>query len=507
MSAAFGGPQPGVELPPDGSDGVFTTNAGSEGIGDYHGYVVASEAFGAHFAPALATACDWSSDLQGCTVSVFEPVLFELYRGADEPADYSELAELIGTALDEGATLEVALTGGVSRALLDERFLFHIEYGGEAGSEPDALLLTGLELASRLSYVLVDAPPDADLRATALAGLERDPAAIRAVAATLFDDARSRDEVWRFAREWLGITEPPPDAPPTPIDECDFTAECIELHGPTANDCVNSQSSQSWCQCGDTRCVPVETGMGLNQAMFEETRRFVEHIVFDSDAPLTELFTADYSFIDANLAAHYGVPAPATDWEQYEFPPEAKRRGVLTHASFLSSNGAEIRDASWIFRGKVVYESLLCGELAPPPPGVIDREVENRETTAPCDACHKIMDPIGRIFDGYDEHGVLVDDASFDARVDVGSTLDGSYDGAVDFTSAYGASDELAECFATMWFRHALARRPVAADEPSLAPIRDVVASSGSVRSAALELMAAPAFRTLYLSPEDQVCP
>ncbi|MEO0600554.1 MAG: DUF1592 domain-containing protein [Myxococcota bacterium] len=511
LDAAFPGPAPTIELPPDGTDGVFTTNAGSQGIADFSGYVMASEAIGDHYAPALMSACDWNVDVEGCTDDTFGPILFELFRGADLPADIDELTSLVEAALDEGARLEVALAGAVSRALLDDRFLFHIEQGGAPGDDSDELLLTDEELAARMSYVIVDAPPDESLRHAAAQGLAESPEALWAQSQRLFSDPRAREEMWRFTREWLAIAPQTDEGalpPQPPGDECDFTSECVALYGATANDCVNSRSNQSYCLCGTEPCAPPPEPprMALGASMDEETRRFVEYVVFDSQAPLSELFTANYSFINATLAEHYGVPAPETDWERYEFPPEAQRRGILTHASFLAANGKSERDVSWIFRGKIVYERLLCGELAPPPPGVIDREVPNRETTEPCKVCHEIMDPIGRIFDGYDETGALVPPSVDDAVVSVGSSFDGTYTDATEFADTVGFSDELTECFTTMWFRHALSRKPRDVDASSVAQVREELASGGSIRAAALALMSAPAFRTLYRAPEDQVC-
>ena len=52
------------------------------------------------------------------------------------------------------------------------------------------------------------------------------------------------------------ISSPPP--PPPPADECDTTAQCRQLHGPSATDCVNSQSDNSYCQCGAERCATAD---------------------------------------------------------------------------------------------------------------------------------------------------------------------------------------------------------------------------------------------------------
>jgi len=38
------------------------------------------------------------------------------------------------------------------------------------------------------------------------------------------------------------------------VDECDTTAECKASYGDEATDCVNSQSEESWCDCGGVPC-------------------------------------------------------------------------------------------------------------------------------------------------------------------------------------------------------------------------------------------------------------
>ncbi len=38
------------------------------------------------------------------------------------------------------------------------------------------------------------------------------------------------------------------------LDQCNNTTQCKTLFGSTANDCVDSNSTNSWCQCGTIRC-------------------------------------------------------------------------------------------------------------------------------------------------------------------------------------------------------------------------------------------------------------
>ncbi len=49
-------------------------------------------------------------------------------------------------------------------------------------------------------------------------------------------------------------SEPPPPPPPPSSDECDTTQECKAIYGSAADDCFNSQSSESVCYCGGQPC-------------------------------------------------------------------------------------------------------------------------------------------------------------------------------------------------------------------------------------------------------------
>jgi len=509
VAVAFGSPPPRVVLPSDGSDGVFASNAAAEGIGDFNGYVSAAETVAAHYASELLGACDWAATPGACVDTVLLPIASSLFRGRDDAGDAAALSGLMAAVRGDGATAQQALASALALLLLDERFLFVLEYGGTDEVADDGVLLGARELAVRLSFLLANSPPDAQLRVAIDDGLAADADLLAAEVDRLLDQPGARDQLWRFVSTWLGIPAEAPGesaGPETLGDECDLTAECVAKYGDRADDCVNSGSSQSWCGCGGEPCRP-PSAADLGASMIEETRRFVEYVVFDSGAPLSELFTANYSFIDAALAEHYGVPAPETDWERYEFPPGVARRGILTHASFLTANGAHERDVSWIFRGKIVYERLFCGELPPPPPDATEQDVELREEAAECMGCHALIDPMGRLFDGYDEFGaVRADEAVGDSRVEVGSDVDGEYPDAVSFAVTVANSEAMVDCFTKMWFRFALSRRASVADQLSFDVAGDHLRSHGSVRDMVAGFAGSASFRTLYVPAEDRVC-
>jgi hypothetical protein len=82
-----------------------------------------------------------------------------------------------------------------------------------------------------------------------------------------------------------------------------------------------------------------------------------------------EAFTADYSFLNADLASVYGVPAPSGEFDRVRFPGTRTASGLLGHASFLTANAGPV-ETSPTARGIFVREQFLCQHVPNPPPGV-----------------------------------------------------------------------------------------------------------------------------------------
>ena len=512
VGAAFAGMAlPNPELPTDGNDNIFRTNAFDE-LGDFRPYVDTAEELASAVAQELLPQCDWAAETDSCVRSELLPKLEILYRRQLGDEEVTRQAQRIRSTLDSGSPLDVAVSAMLAEALLDFRFVFREELGQGPPTTPTRSL-TDEELAARLSYVLVGQPPDTELRAIVASGQLRSE--IQAQVTRLFAMPEAETVVWNFVSDWLAlpseappepIVEPPP--PPMPMDECNTTGECRNMFGNRATDCVNSQSNQSWCNCGGERCNPTTpppppaTGeMGLAASAYEETRRFVRHVMFSGDVPLSDLFTANYSFINAMLAEHYGVEPPTTEWERYEFEPSAQRMGILTQALFLTANGREERDISWIFRGKVVYERLFCGEFfGLPAAGTTDREVIDRMTTPECAGCHTKMDPIGRLFDQYDSHGAVVASDLSSFNVAAGSDVDGEYSALTDFLAQAGTSQALDRCVSKMWFRYALGREMVHVDQNAYDSLTRMV-ETGAASDALTEIFRTDAFQTVHSAP------
>jgi hypothetical protein len=243
--------------------------------------------------------------------------------------------------------------------------------------------------------------------------------------------------------------------------------------------------------------------------MRSELGRFVGDI-FDRALGLGTLFTASYSFIDANLAPIYGVPAPAGGgFAKVDLDP-TKRAGVLTQSAFLAINSDAIQ-SSPIFRGKFVRERLLCQDVMdvpanlvvePPPP---DPTLTTRERFAQhtsdiaCSGCHSLMDPIGFTLENFDAVGKWRTEEAPGVTIDasstiVGSDIVGTVNGAVDLSSRLAQSAQVQTCLSVLWFRYANGRRETSSDYCALAEALPSTGGAMTVQDMLVAQTQTPAF-------------
>ncbi len=79
----------------------------------------------------------------------------------------------------------------------------------------------------------------------------------------------------------------------------------------------------------------------LAAMMVQETRMLLGNLVWN-DGNFMEAFTADYSFLNSDLARLYGVPSPSGEFELVKFPAGATRAGIIGQASFLTSTAGPV---------------------------------------------------------------------------------------------------------------------------------------------------------------------
>ena len=383
--------------------------------------------------PAALTGCDPATTTEAaCAEGYIADLGKRAYR---RPLEAAEKASLVALFNVNGDTLDYAtrLQQVVHAILQSPNFLFRPEFGiPEAGAL--SLRLTPWELATRLSYFIAGTTPDAELMEAAEAGQLSTADEVSAQAQRLQAQEGSRRNLVDFHRMWLGV-------------------ERIGI------------------ETKDAEVYPDFTP-SLATSMGEETRRFLEYVLFDGAGSYRELFTAPYSFVNAELAEFYGVPAPATDWDQVELPA-TQRAGVLTHGSVMATT-AKQDNTDPVHRGKFVLSQMLCTVVQPPPPEVVamfppmDLSLTARErftehsTNPACAGCHSVLDPVGLAFEHFDGAGAWRDDDR-GMPLDVTGEIAGvAIDGAIEVGQVVGDSSEARSCYVTQWFRYGFGRLNVA---------------------------------------------
>jgi hypothetical protein len=380
---------------------------------------------------------------------ILAPLLRRAYRRTITDEDLRKPLEFFRTGSAEGAGFEAGIEHALTAILVSPQFLFRIETD-PAGLAPGAAYrVSAFELASRLSFFLWGSIPDDALLDAAERGELRQPDQLAAQVRRMLADTRSQNLVNNFAAQWLhlrGLAAITPDA---------------------------------------RRFIDFDEN--LRRSMRRETETFFEHIL-RSDRPITELLSADYTFLDERLAKHYGVPHVfGSQFRRVSFAddPARQRGGLLRHGSILTVTSYATR-TSPVIRGHWIL-SNLAGEPPPPPPpnvpsldnNVVSASLPIRQRLAKhrenpvCASCHDVMDPVGFALENFDAVGrwrTEEDHHTVDAS---GGLADGSkFDGVAGLERALLARPELfVTTFAEKLLTFALGRGLTPTDAPALRAI------------------------------------
>ena len=329
-----------------------------------------------------------------CATDLIRSLAGQAYRGSVQADDFKELMTFYERGRKD-ADFEAGIRLALQAILASPRFLFRMEQvpatlrAGQTGA-PGAAAATGwktyrvndIDLASRLSFFVWGSVPDAELVKVAMQGTLQTPAVFSRQLKRMLADPRAAALSTRFASQWLRLQD-------------------VEKVRP------DHHSYSYW----DTT---------LSQALVRETELFVESLIRE-DRPVTDLLTADHTFVNERLAKHYGIPNILGDDYRRVTIADPNRRGVLGQGSVLLLTSIADR-TSPVLRGKWVMEVLLGSPPPPPPPNVPaldetkavdagktlstrERMEEHRKNPA-CTSCHKVIDPLGLALENFDVTGV-----------------------------------------------------------------------------------------------------
>lgn len=426
---------PRSALEPDvEASGYLSVDASSvtisrRGVAEYESaaYNIAHQALSdaTHRAALVPCAPSGSADL-ACARMALAPIGLRLYRRPLSDVELTAAATLATRAGTQLMDFYAGLEFGIAYLLQSPSFIFREELGTDDPAAPGERLYQGFEMASRLSYFVWNAGPDAALLDDAAAGRLDTADGVRMAAQRLLADPRAENGVRELAYEWLGLSG---------LDDL--------VKDPT----VYTQISPE-----------------VGPAAREETMRFLAH-VFTTNMDARDLMTSRETFVDRKLASIYRVRAPRSDWGLVTFDASSPRAGLLGHISILSLYAHAVATSPTL-RGRFIRERLLCDPVPRPPVGVntaipapspnaltLRTRLLAHQQVAYCAGCHRRMDGIGLGLEGFDGLG-RVRDLENGIPIDASGDVDGRpFADALELGQLIRDDPRFAECVVRQAYR------------------------------------------------------
>jgi hypothetical protein len=386
----------------------------------------------------------------------------------------------------KSGTFDAGIETAVRMILVSPDFLFRVERDPANVAPGAAYKISGVELASRLSFFLWSSIPDDELLDLGVRGALTDPAVLEQQVRRMLKDDRAAALVSNFAGQWLLVRN-------------------LKLMTPNTD--LFPQFDES-----------------LREAFQRETELFFESIVRE-DRSIKDLLTADYTFVDERLAKHYGIPnVYGSQFQRVTLGPDLDvRRGLLGKGALLTITSQPTR-TSPVARGQYFLQTFL-GVTPPQPPLDVPvipprkddatgnskepsmrQRMEQHRADPGCAACHKIMDPIGFSLENFDAVG-------FWRTTDEGVPIDAAGE-LVDGTALNGPtslrdallrySDQYVRVVTEKLLTYALGRGTEDADMPIVRSIvRDAARDNYRISSIVLGIVKSAPFQMSVKSQAD----
>jgi hypothetical protein len=376
----------------------------------------------------------------------------------------------------------------ITAMLQSPYFLYRSEIGAKDDQGP-TFELTPHEVASSLSYLLTGSMPDETLLkaadavsvgdANGLTNLVKDQSA-RLLAPSGADPlpAAAQDALMNFMSGWLGL---------------------------------------------DRLYTNVKDAGALSDAqradMGTETKKFILDVWGASSGnTVGDLFGANYTFMNQNLASYYGVDQSGLSSSFSKVALSSGRDpGILGQASILIGYSRS-DSSSPTQRGHLVRSRILCQDVPMPPAGLDTKftPISGLKTTReqylqghaapdhqPCYGCHQSMDPIGVAFEHYDQFGKYRSTEN-GVNIDATGTVYGASDGDIQIDGLSGpkglqtylaSSDEVKTCLVRYWSYYAFGKASWPQDQCTYDAIRREAADqSYSLKGVLQAILHSPRF-------------
>ena len=326
--------------------------------------------------------CQPASNVEetACATKILSTLARRAYRRQATNEDIQVLLGFYKPARARG-NFDAGIRAALERVLVSPDFLFRIEADPANATRNAAHRISDVELASRLSFFLWSSIPDDELLELAIAGKLRDAAVLDRQVRRMLADSRARSSlVQNFFQQWLETRN-------------------VWLLVPDAN--------QHFPWFDDN----------LRIAFAKEMELFLD-AQLKEDRSIVELLTADFTFLNEQLARHYGVRGVYGAHFRRVTLGDENRWGLLGKAAVLAVTSYTTRTSPTI-RGKWLLENILGAPVPPPPPNIpaleasnnpdrplsVREMLETHRKNPVCASCHARMDPLGFSLENFDGIG------------------------------------------------------------------------------------------------------
>jgi hypothetical protein len=423
--------------------------------------------------------CDAGAVNATCMESFLQGTLPLAWRRPVTDVEIAGLMAIFNSGAPDGQARQIQIT--IEAALLHPAFLYRSEIGTNAATATGKIQLTPYELASAISFALLDSTPDAELWARAQDGSIAQAQVLSAEVTRLMAVPAVQTHLAKLVSYYL-----------------DFETLPFTTKDPTAYPDFAS----------------------LQATLYQSSQMFLADIMWGGH--FSDLFTSRRIYANEAMAAAYGLPpVTGTELQATTTTGDAYSGGVLTQPALLAASNKNAVGDDVIHRGLWVYYNLLCAPPLPPPPadaltiaatftGSTRQQSILRDTT--CGAgCHGRFDPFGLVTLSYDGIGRYrttdptttppggpIDDS---ATVPVGvlqglSTMPIMLSGVSDVAQLFVKGRQVSDCAADNLATYALQHSPDVEGSCDLQTVKDQFQQSGSFPDLFTSVLTSPAFRT-----------
>jgi hypothetical protein len=315
-----------------------------------------------------------ASEERPCAERIARHLATQAFRRPVTDADVKWLMRFYDTGRSMPGGFNAGVTELITAILSSPDFLYRAIATSTKADESRPL--SGLELASRLSFFLWNQGPDDQLLALAENNQLSDPKVLDAQVARMLKDPRAQSLVTDFAFSWLNFGTL---AQIEPLDR-EFTAD-------------------------------------MRKNFETEARLFLSSVLLEN-RNVADLLTANWTFVNDTLARQYGVPGVLGPQFRRVTLQDENRWGLLGKGAFELRTSYSDR-TSPVLRGAYVLDRLMGTPPHPPPPNVVTdlsfhegqppttvrQRLEAHRTNPTCKACHGLIDPLGLVLENFDVTG------------------------------------------------------------------------------------------------------